>query len=264
MKPIVGFGIPQQTNTLVSSQAETMLSIPVRSVVEVRFPEDNCTLSYYNDSFDLKPGDLVFVSGKFAGKLGVIKTVTTKFKIRLANYQKIIAKPMFALAGSFRPVFGMMLSEEQNAVPNADLFRSWVKPPATNGQEDEIVCGDGYEFELEEFESDPDVDQMILSRAINYCEEGKIRYLSLKDGVGTAFVEGTLWYEINFSYCDGKISEMYCDCPYPGLCKHNLAVLLMLRALFRNLPFGDRSNFVAVEQSFFWKIISIAKQEVNV
>ena len=44
--------------------------VPVKSVVQVHFPRKNRTLGYYNDSFDLHRGDLVYVDGKLAGPRG--------------------------------------------------------------------------------------------------------------------------------------------------------------------------------------------------
>ena len=38
-------------------------TIPRRSVVQVYFAANHRSLAYYNDRFDLKPGDLVFVDG---------------------------------------------------------------------------------------------------------------------------------------------------------------------------------------------------------
>ena len=43
-------------------------TIPRRSVVQVYFAANHRSLAYYNDRFDLKPGDLVFVDGKLAGQ----------------------------------------------------------------------------------------------------------------------------------------------------------------------------------------------------
>lgn len=43
---------------------------PVRkSLVQVHFPARNMTLSYYNDLFPLKVGDLVYVDGKESGSI---------------------------------------------------------------------------------------------------------------------------------------------------------------------------------------------------
>ena len=54
-------------------------TIPRRSVVQVYFAANHRSLAYYNDRFDLKPGDLVFVDGKLAGKIGVIGPTRMKY-----------------------------------------------------------------------------------------------------------------------------------------------------------------------------------------
>ena len=264
MKSILGFSLPKDETTALTPQAETAVSVPVRSVVEVYFIGDGRTFPYYNDLFDLKVGDIVFVAGKLAGKMGVVKSVTTKFKVDLSYYKKVIARPAFHLNGSFAPIAGMMVSCDPGTSPDAELFRTWVKPPVPDAPASEIVYGEGYSFDLEHLEQSEEVSPSVASKAVDYCNEGRVRYLSLKDGVGTAFVEGSVWYEINFRCSGGMITDMYCDCPYPGLCKHNLAVLLTLRALLQGLKYSDTPDFTAVEQSFFWKILSISKQQIRI
>lgn len=41
---------------------------PRRSVVRVQFQSRGGELAYYNDQFDLKAGDIVYVDGKYAGR----------------------------------------------------------------------------------------------------------------------------------------------------------------------------------------------------
>ncbi len=264
MRNAIGFDTsPKDENALVP-QPENGMADPVRSVVEVYFIGDGRTFPYYNDRFDLKVGDVVFVSGKLAGKMGIVKSVTAKFKVDLSYYKKVVSRPEFRLSGTFAPIAGMMVSFDGGAAPDAGLFREWVKPPLPDDTEHEVVYGEGYAFCLEKFHLDEDVDPDVFSRAIRYCEEGKVRFLSLKDGVGTAFVEGSVWYEVNFRYCGGRISDMYCDCAYPGLCKHNLAALILLRALGEQFGGDDIPDFTAVEQSFFFKMLSVSRQSVTV
>ena len=43
--------------------AEQRCIVPRKSLVQVRFPGKGMALSYYNDLFDLKPGDFVYVDG---------------------------------------------------------------------------------------------------------------------------------------------------------------------------------------------------------
>ena len=57
------------------------VSKPVKSLVDIRFPARNMPLSYYNDQFDLAPGDLVYVDGKLEGLLGHVVSVNRHFKI---------------------------------------------------------------------------------------------------------------------------------------------------------------------------------------
>lgn len=44
--------------------------VPRKSVVQVYFAGRNLTLAYYNDRFDLKRGDVVYVDGKLEGMRG--------------------------------------------------------------------------------------------------------------------------------------------------------------------------------------------------
>ena len=237
---------------------------PVRCVVEVHFPGVDKEYRYYNDLFDLKVGDAVFVSGKLAGKLGFVTSLTTRFKVDLAYYQKVVAQPDIRFSGSFTPGLSMMLSPGSAASPSAETFRGWVKPPREDEGINQIVVGEGYAFDLESFEQDDEVDADVLARALDYCKEGRVRYLSLQNGVGTAFVEGSVWYEVNFRFVEGQVWDMYCDCPYPGLCKHDLAVLIVLRALLCQPELFGESDFVAIDQAFFSKIVSMNRQRVTV
>lgn len=53
---------------------------PRRSVVQVYFPAKHRTLAYYNDRFDLRQGDLVFVDGKLEGKQGRVEEASYNFQ----------------------------------------------------------------------------------------------------------------------------------------------------------------------------------------
>lgn len=55
---------------------------PVKSVVQVHFPDRSRTLSYYNDAFDLHKGDIVYVEGKLEGLRGQVVDITYNFKIK--------------------------------------------------------------------------------------------------------------------------------------------------------------------------------------
>ena len=56
------------------------------------------------------------------------------------------------------------------------------------------------------------------------------------------------------------MSDMYCECPYPGLCKHNLAVLITLRELLKK---AEKDEFTAISRGFFLRMLSISKQPIT-
>ena len=73
------------------SEAPPAASAPRKSVVQVHFPGWDKGLAYYNDQFDLKPSDRVYVDGKLEGQLGIVTAVNYNFKIKLSEYKRVIA-----------------------------------------------------------------------------------------------------------------------------------------------------------------------------
>ena len=267
MKSILGFGIGE---TQEAKAVETPCDVhnrPVPSLVTVRFPGNGPTLTYYNDQYALQAGDRVFVSGKYAGQLGEVETVTTKFKIRLSDYQRVIAKASIAIHGAYELGLDKMVSYDENAV-SPEEFRSWILPPAhwegddSESPEDEVIVGDGYELDLFDLEHCDEITEAIAERAIDYCRSGRVAYLSVRDGIGTAFVQGTKWYEVNFRLNGSLLSEAYCDCPYPGLCKHLLAVAMTLRALAQVGHMDLSHDFVLFDDAWFWSNVSKTAKRV--
>ena len=267
MKNIIGFSIsePQESKDYDTVRRENVPA--VRSLVSVRFPDRGMALTYYNDLFDLEEGDFVFVSGKLAGKLGIVEKVTTRFKINLADYQRVISKATGNIRGSYESVLDKMVSFDSEAM-TPDEFRSWILPPKgwdkKEGEpEDEIILGDGYELMIPELEQDDEVDRAVLERAFDYCREGKVAYICVHGGTGTAFIEGTEWYEVNFILDGDSMTEMYCDCPYPGLCKHMLAVAMNLRALIPNFKVNKLDDFVAIDSGRFWNMVAHTAKKIT-
>lgn len=74
---------------------------PRKSVVQVRFPGKGMALAYYNDQFDLKLGDLVYVDGKLEGQLGRVVEIAYNFKIKISEYKKVIAVCDTNVTGQF-------------------------------------------------------------------------------------------------------------------------------------------------------------------
>lgn len=157
----IGFVHPTPTpETLLPPVEPVEPEVPVRSLVEIYFSDRNLELSYYNDRFDLKEGDAVYVSGKLAGKIGIVTSVTTKFRIHLSEYQRVIAKLDVSLHGEFVQIQNRMVCFDPESL-SPDRFGSWVFPPSQEpdpqSPEDEVVSGEGYAIDLNDLTSCPDL-----------------------------------------------------------------------------------------------------------
>lgn len=203
------------------------LPAPRRSVVQVRFRERNLTLAYYNDRFDLHPGDLVYVEGKLAGYQGRVVEVNYNFRIKLSDYKRVIALVDTHVKGQFFAVESYFVTFDRMALPPDKAVR-WFKVPE---EEEEYVCGrDESSFSLEHL-GEMKVSQAIAERGHDYYMEDRVRYLCLDGTRGYAIVEGSSPYEVEFDYAEGQISGLTCSCYCSGICKHEVAVMLQLRAL---------------------------------
>ncbi len=265
MKSILGFAGDTTARSPGEEPVTPVYGEHVRSLVTIRFPEDGRSFMYYNDRFDLEEGDRVFVSGKMAGSPGVVVNVTTKFRIRLSDYERVISKACSTIRGTYESVIGKMVSRDNEALTPED-FRSWVLPPrnAESGDEDaEAFAGDGFELILSELEEDEDVAEAVLERAADYCMKGKVGYIGVRGGAGTAYIHGTSWYEATFRLDGDKMTEMYCSCPYPGLCKHLLASAMTVRALAKVGDLDTDRDFTAVDESHFWPMTAAVTKRIT-
>lgn len=133
-----------------------------------------CEVLYYLlPTQALKAGDRVFVTGKLEGEVGIVESVTTKFRIRLSDFQKVVSLAQTPINGTYLPRRNMMLSYDADALSPED-FRQWILPPQEEpGEgEDEVIFGDGYEIPLNDLSAAEGFDGKILDRAIGYCSEG--------------------------------------------------------------------------------------------
>ena len=140
MKHPIGFCVqskaPEAASPTPAVQPE---AAAVPSVVRVYFPERDRAYSYYNDRFDLDEGDVVYVSGKLAGLLGRVAAVDYNFRIRLADYERVIGAADRNVRGTFYVFGSHMLTLDHGALPYAQV-RSWFFPPEADG---EFVTGHG-------------------------------------------------------------------------------------------------------------------------
>lgn len=198
---------------------------PRKSLVQVYFPGQNRKLAYYNDQFDLKRGDLVYVDGKLAGILGRVISVSYSFKIRLSEYKRVIAVADTTVKGRFVMAGSHFITFDPHTLPFCQVI-SWFRAPVQN-EEDYVIVRDGTSFSLDDLNG-MDVSTVIAERGHNYYLENRVRYLSLDGTRGHAIVEGSKAYELEFQYQDGEVSDLICSCPCSYTCKHAFAAMLQL------------------------------------
>ena len=199
---------------------------PRKSVVQVAFPGRGASLAYYNDLFDLRVGDIVYVDGKLEGQRGRVTDITYNFKIKVSDYKRVIGLADTQVHGQFFNAGSHFLTFDRWALPQSQVI-TWYKAPAK--EEEEIVSGsDDSSFRLDDLNG-MNVTPVIAERGHTYYMENKVRYLCLDGGKGYAIVEGTEAYEVEFEYRNGEINGLTCSCFCSFPCKHEFAAMLQLR-----------------------------------
>lgn len=210
----------------LSPEATPAASAPRKSVVQVRFPGWDKGLAYYNDQFDLKAGDRVYVDGKLEGQIGVVTAVNYSFKIKLSEYKRIIALVDTDVHGKFYMVGSLFVTFDSNVLPPAQATL-WFRAP--DSEEEVYVSGDdNFSFPLD------DLQEMVIGSAIaerghQYYMKNRVQYLCLNSIKGYAIVQGSHAYTVEFEYQCGSISKLVCDCFCSYPCKHEFAAILQLR-----------------------------------
>ncbi len=199
---------------------------PKKSVVQVYFPHRKTGWAYYNDSFDLKVGDFVYVEGKLEGYRGQVTEVNYSFKIKLSDYKKVIAVIDTNVKGDFYLAGSHVVSFDRNAIPFSKVL-TWFKAPESD--EDYVSGNDETKsFPLEDL-SKMNISPSIADRGHNYYLENRVSYLYIDGTHGRGIVEGSENYEIEFDYIEGEISNLKCSCFCSGACKHEFAAMLQLK-----------------------------------
>lgn len=224
---IGGFASSQNEKEQVEDFEYTQQKVSARrSLVQVKFADRGIALAYYNDQFDLKIGDRVYVDGKMAGQLGRIVEVNYNFKIRLSDYQKVIAQVDTEVHGEFFMAGSHFVIFDPSALPVRQAML-WFKAP--ENEDDEVVRGDdGSAFSLDNL-SEMKVSSAVAERGHQYYIENRVRYLSLNHRKGIAIVEGSENYVVEFEYHEDQISHLVCECPCAYTCKHEFAAMLQLK-----------------------------------
>ena len=230
----IGFNTGAFDNKYAEPECITPMEQPVprRSVVQVYFAERNMKLAYYNDRFDLKCGDLVYVDGKLEGILGRVTEVSYNFKIKVSDYKRVIALVDTNVKGQFFMAGSHFASFDRNALPAAKII-NWFKAPSD--EEEEFVSGnDDTAFLLENL-NEMNVSNTAAERGHKYYMENRVRYICIDGTHGYAIVEGSKAYEVEFEYKNSEVSGLTCSCFCSGGCKHQFAAMLQLRETLENI-----------------------------
>lgn len=251
----IGFTAEHPAEKKIESTYTTQKEQPTprRSVVQVSFPGRGMSLAYYNDSFDLKCGDLVYVDGKLEGQLGCVTEVNYNFRIRVSDYKRVIAVVDTEVHGQFYIAGSHFVTFDRDALPR-EMALPWFKAPARD--DDEFVSGsDVTSFCLDALE-DMNISEAIAERGYNYYTGNKVRYISIDGTGGYAIVEGNENYEVEFDYLDGEvnyggigyhdreISGLTCSCFCSYNCKHEFAAMLQLKETLTLIERNYQDEFV--------------------
>ena len=199
---------------------------PKKSLVQIYFPSRGLHLSYFNDKFDLKVGDMVYVEGKLEGHKGQVTDISYSFKIKLSDYKKVIAVIDTTVRGDFYFADAHLVTFDKNALPYEKAL-TWFNAPEN---EDEYVSGDDGEnrFPLDDL-SKMKITHEIAERGKEYYLHNRVKYISIDGIQGRAIVEGSDCYEVELEYYEGEIRNLKCSCFCGYNCKHEFAVMLQLK-----------------------------------
>lgn len=70
-------------------------------------------------------------------------------------------------------------------------------------------------------------------------------YVSIQNGEGRAIVKGSRPYVVEFTYQEGQIGNLTCECFCTSPCKHQAAVLLQVKETLTFLEKFPPSNYFA-------------------
>ena len=248
---------PKEERTVESLPIKNTEPIAKKSVVDVFFPDRHLTCSYYNDMFDLKRGDIVYVDGKLEGLRGRVVEVNYNFKIKLSDYKRVIGVADTNVKGEFHLAGSHFITTDENALKHEKIL-SWFKAPEPEDEEF-VSSTDDEAFELNDL-SGMKISSSAAERGHEYYIENKVQYIELNNGIGRAIVTGTKPYEIEFQYSDGLISHLTCNCYCTGACKHEFAAMLQLQDILDIIkkeypPIDSNGYFAAVSKSTFFEFV---------
>lgn len=256
----IGFLAETENNDkqVEKAQGEKMVPTARKSVVEVFFADRWLTCSYYNDMFDLKRGDIVYVEGKLAGLRGRVVEINYNFKIKLSDYKRVIGVADTYVLGEFHQAGSHFITIDEDAL-KYEQVATWFKAPDSENEEYASSNSDEV-FNLYDL-SGMNIKNKVAERGHEYFMENRVVYIELNHGKGRAIVIGSQAYDVEFHYDGEDISGFVCNCYCAGTCKHEVATMLQLRDILalvkKEYPFVKHSDYLAAvsKGSFFEFVI---------
>ena len=80
---------------------------------------------------------------------------------------------------------------------------------------------------------------------------GCVKFLCLDGNRGYAIVKDSKYYEVDFVYGQGKISDLTCSCYCGYTCKHEVAAMLQLKDTLEKIE----KNYAELHQDYFAAIV---------
>lgn len=217
-----------------------------KSVVDVYFADRDLTCSYFNDRFNLKRGDIVYVDGKLEGKRGRVVDINYNFKIKLSDYKRVIAVADTNVVGEFHQAGSHFITTDNSAIPYEKAL-TWFEAPE-NEEEEYVSSSSDDSFNLSEL-GKMNIKPETAQRGHEYYVDNCVTYIELNAGKGRAIVVGGRAYEVEFNYNGEDISGLVCSCYCTGACKHEFAAMLQLKDILnvikKEYPHINPNNYVA-------------------
>ncbi len=244
-------GFSADTNNIKKEEnvsATTVATVePKKSLVQVLFASRGRSYTYYNDAFDLHPGDIVYVEGALEGIQGRVVEVSYTFKIKLSDYKRVIAKADTNITGTFYMADSHFVAFDREVIPFEKII-TWYKAPEK--PDEEFVSSNGDEkFSLDNL-GGMNIRSDIAQRGKDYYIDNNVVYISIDGTQGRAIVEGSKPYEVEFTYQNGQVSNLVCSCFCSYTCKHQFASMLQLKDILKKIEENyqeqyNRSNYFA-------------------
>lgn len=236
----------------------------VPSKVKVAFAGANRLYTYFNDEFDLRSGDVVYVEGKMWKRPGQVREVCPADPAEKDAFNKVLQGVNLKVHGTYYSYGPYMFSFEGEAIDFAQ-FRSWVSPPL---EEDVAREQTSFDLKLDELGSYDWIPESALSGGMRHFKEESVQYLAVIDGKGFALVKEGQWHSITFDYDGRRMYNMVCRRDHGFFSACDAAVCLTLRALLDlfDKEFFDQfdgRNFTAVNRQVFYQIIAYSLEKIS-